>query len=50
MIKDIFQNLKTSSTLRINEISKDLENQGKKFLNLVLVNLHFQFQRMLKLA
>ena len=30
MIKDIFQNLKTSSTLRINEISKDLENQGKK--------------------
>jgi aspartate aminotransferase len=30
MIKDILQNLKTSSTLRINEISKDLENQGKK--------------------
>ncbi len=30
MIKDILQNLKTSSTLRINEISKDLENQGKQ--------------------
>ena len=30
MIKDMLQNLKTSSTLRINEISKDLENQGKK--------------------
>ena len=30
MIKDILRNLKTSSTLRINEISKDLENQGKK--------------------
>ena len=30
MIKDILQNLKTSSTLRINEISKDLENQGKE--------------------
>ena len=30
MIKDILQNLKTSSTLKINEISKDLENQGKK--------------------
>ena len=30
MIKDILRDLKTSSTLRINEISKDLENQGKK--------------------
>jgi len=30
MIKDIFKNLKTSSTLRINEISKGLENQGKE--------------------
>ncbi len=30
MIKNILQNLKTSSTLRINEISKDLEIQGKK--------------------
>ena len=29
MIKDIFKNLKTSSTLRINEISKQLESQGK---------------------
>ncbi len=29
MIKDIFKNLKTSSTLRINEISKQLEDQGK---------------------
>ena len=30
MIKDIVQNLKSSSTLRINEISKDLEKEGKK--------------------
>ena len=30
MIKDIFKNLKTSSTLRINEISKGLESQGKE--------------------
>ena len=29
MIKDL-KNLKTSSTLRINEISKDLESKGKK--------------------
>ena len=30
MIKDIFKNLKPSSTLRINEISKKLESGGKK--------------------
>ena len=30
MIKDIVKNLKLSSTLRINEISKDLELEGKK--------------------
>ena len=30
MIKDTVKNLKPSSTLRINEISKDLEAQGKK--------------------
>jgi len=30
MIKEIVKNLKTSSTLRINELSKDLELQGKK--------------------
>jgi len=30
MIKDIFKNLKPSSTLRINEISKKLESDGKK--------------------
>jgi len=30
MIKDIVKNLKPSSTLRINEISKDLELEGKK--------------------
>jgi len=29
MIKDNFKNLKTSSTLRINEISRQLESQGK---------------------
>ena len=30
MIKDIIKNLKSSSTLRINEISKNLELEGKK--------------------
>ena len=30
MLKKIVKNLKPSSTLRINEISKDLENKGKK--------------------
>ncbi len=30
MIKNIFKNLKPSSTLKINEISKQLENKGKK--------------------
>ena len=30
MIKDIVKNLKPSSTLRINEISKKLESDGKK--------------------
>ena len=29
MIKEIVKNLSLSSTLRINEISKDLEAQGK---------------------
>ena len=29
MIKDIVKNLSLSSTLRINEISKELESQGK---------------------
>ncbi len=30
MIKEIVKNLKPSSTLRINELSKDLELQGKE--------------------
>ena len=30
MIKSIVKNLKPSATLRINEISKDLESKGKK--------------------
>ena len=30
MIKDIVKNLKISSTLRINEISKELESKGKE--------------------
>jgi len=30
MIKDIIKNLKSSSTLKINEISKKLEAEGKK--------------------
>ena len=30
MIKDIVKNLEVSSTLRINEISKKLESEGKE--------------------
>ena len=30
MIKDIIKNLNLSSTLRINEISKELESKGKE--------------------
>mgnify|MGYP001290943333 CR=1 FL=1 len=30
MLKDIIKNLKPSSTLRINEVSKRLEDEGKK--------------------
>ena len=30
MLKDIVKNLKTSSTLKINELSKKLEDEGKK--------------------
>ncbi len=30
MIKDIVKNLKISSTLRMNEMSRELESQGKK--------------------
>ena len=44
MFKKIVKNLEPSSTLKINEISKELENSGKKFLNLVLVNLPLKFQ------
>ena len=30
MLKDVVKNLEPSSTLRINEISKKLESEGKK--------------------
>ena len=30
MLKNIIKNIKPSSTLRINEISKELEKEGKK--------------------
>jgi len=45
MIKEIVKNLSLSSTLKINEISKDLEAQGKIYLNLVLVSLHLKHQK-----
>ena len=32
MLKDIIKNLEPSSTLRINEISRELEEKGKKIL------------------
>ena len=45
MLKNIVKELRAlSSTLKINEISRELENKGKKiFTSLVLVNLHFQY-------
>ena len=46
MIKDIIKNLKPSSTLLINEVSNKMEKEGKKFINLVLVNLHLKFLKM----
>ena len=47
MIKNIIKNLKPSATLRINEETKKLESQGKKILSLVLVSLHFKYQKIL---
>ena len=47
MLKDLVKSLKPSSTLAINEISRKLEEQEKKYLNLVLDNHHLKFQLML---
>ena len=47
MIKNKINNLNLSATLKINEISKKLEQEGKKLLNLVLENRLFQFQLLL---
>ena len=47
MIKDIIKNLKSSSTLRINEISKKLESDGKKIYKFGLDNHPFKYQLML---
>ena len=33
MLKNLVKDIKTSSTLKINEVSKHLENQGKKIFN-----------------
>ena len=33
MLKNLVKDLKPSSTLKINELSKHLENQGKKIFN-----------------
>ena len=44
MLKDNIKNLEPSSTLKINEISKKLEEKGEKILNLDLVNRHSKYQ------
>ena len=44
IIKGQIIKLKPSATLAINEESNKLKKRGKKFSNLVLVNLLFLFQ------
>ena len=44
IIKDQIDNLKPSATLAINEESNKLKKDGKKFINLDLVNLLSLFQ------
>ena len=39
MIKDVVKNLSLSSTLRINEISKELESKGKEILKYLNDNI-----------
>ena len=41
MIKDIVKNLEISSTLRINEISKELESKGKKVFKIQIFLVFF---------
>ena len=45
MLKNIVKDLKPSSTLAINEASKKLEDEGKKYLNLVLDNHPLKFHK-----
>ena len=45
LTKKKISKLKPSATLEINEISKKLIYEGKKYINLVLGNRHFQFQK-----
>ena len=45
MLKNLVKNLKPSSTLLINETSRKLEDQGKKYLNLGLDNHHLRCQK-----
>ena len=47
IIKEQINQLKPSATLAINEESNKLKKSGRKFINLVLVNLHFQYQNLL---
>ena len=47
MLKNLVKNLKPSSTLAINETSRELEKKGKKYLNLVLDNHRLWFHKML---
>ena len=45
MLKDIVKNLKPSSTLKINEISKDLESKGKKIFKFGFGQSPFQIPK-----
>ena len=47
MIKDKIKNLRLSATLRINEISKILENEGKEIFKFGFGQSPSQYQTML---
>ncbi len=45
MIKDLVKNLKPSATLKINEISKKLENEGKNIFKFGFGQSPFQIPK-----
>ena len=47
MLKDIVKNLEPSSTLKINEVSRQLEADGKKVFKFGFGHHHFKYQQKL---